>query len=126
MTFCTAIKCVDGRTHTPVISFLTERFQCDYVDFVTEPGVNRIIAENLDDTAVASIVRRVDISVQKHQSRGIAISSHADCAGNPAPEDEQRTHTIAAVKYIRTQFPSVPVIGLWVDANWTVSELEID
>ena len=126
MTFCTAIKCVDGRTTQPVISFLTTRFKCDYVDLVTEPGVNRIIADNLDDTTVASIIRRVDISVEKHQSRGIAISGHADCAGNPAPADEQRSHTIAAVKYIRAHFPSVPVIGLWVDANWTVSELEID
>lgn len=126
MTFCTAINCMDGRTHLSVISFLTKRFGCDHVDLVTEPGPNRIIAENQNSAAVESILQRVSISVDQHQSKGIGIVGHADCAGNPAGKDEQREQTVAAVRFIRNRYPSTPVIGLWLDSNWTVSEIEID
>ena len=84
MRFCTAINCMDGRVQIPVIQYLKDRFDADYVDAVTEPGPNRILAEDADTRIRQSIDRRVGISVEGHGSVGIAVVGHHDCAGNPA------------------------------------------
>ena len=42
ITFATAINCIDGRTHLPVIDYMRGQFGVDFVDMVTEPGPNKI------------------------------------------------------------------------------------
>ena len=126
MKFCTAINCMDGRVQVPVIRYLQDRFDAHYVDVVSEAGPNRILAENSNTAAVKSIERRVAISVQHHHSVGIAVVGHHDCAGNPSSAVEQRRHTAAAVLSIRRMFSHVPVIGLWVNDKWDVSDLQED
>ena len=126
MTFCTAISCMDGRIQIPVISYLQEHFKVDYVDVISEPGPNKILAEGVDQQLLESIWARVEISLTKHDSIGIAVSGHHDCAGNPVAESDQQDHTAAAVRRVRERFGSVPVIGLWVDRNWEVSEIALD
>ena len=126
MEFCTAINCMDGRVQIPVITFLQERFRVDYVDVVSEPGPNRILADGTDQVLLESIWTRVEISITKHDSKGIAVIGHYDCAGNPVDESHQKEHTAAAVRRVRERFGSVPVIGLWVDRNWEVSEIALD
>ena len=123
MSFCTAINCMDGRVQLPVIHFLKERFDADYVDAVTEPGPNRILAEQTDKNTVESILCRVGISVNKHGSKGIAMVGHHDCAGNPADKDEQDSQTHAAVAFLKEHYPDVEIIALWVDEDWQVSEM---
>lgn len=123
MSFCTAVNCMDGRVQIPVIRFLKERFVVDYVDVVSEPGPNRILAEQDDPRAVESILNRVAISVEHHGSVGIAVVGHHDCAGNPATPSEQEGHTRAAVDFIRTKYGGLPVIGLWVDDAWKVTQV---
>ena len=120
--FYTAINCMDGRVQLPVIEYLRDRFKAAYIDAVTEPGPNRLLAEGTDEAAVASIEQRVRISVETHGSIGIAVVGHDDCAGNPASRSEQQQQTAAAVRRIQSRFPGVPVIGLWVDREWTVHE----
>ena len=117
---------MDGRVQLPVVRYLQDRFGADYVDVVSEPGPNRILAEGRDEAALASIKRRVRISVENHQSVGIAVVGHHDCAGNPSSEIEQNRQTLAAVRRIQKAFNHIPVIGLWVDENWNVSELNSD
>ncbi len=123
MEFCTSINCMDGRVQIPVITYLKERFKVDYVDVVSEPGPNRILADGTDQQQLESIWTRVDISITKHDSKGIAVIGHFDCAGNPVDESDQHLHTKAAVRRVRNRFGSVTVIGLWVDSNWEVSEI---
>jgi len=125
--FCTAINCMDGRVQLPVIEYLQQRFGVDYVDALTEPGPNRILAEGSDATALASIERRLRISVEKHGSVGIAVIGHHDCTGNPTPRSEQARQTAAAVRCVRDWIgPSPPVIGLWVDERGCVSQEDAD
>ncbi|MBT8346241.1 MAG: hypothetical protein KJO28_08040 [Desulfofustis sp.] len=126
MKFCTAINCLDGRVQIPVITYLKERFKVDYVDVVSEPGPNKILADGINQQLLESIWTRVEISITKHNSKGIAIIGHHDCAGNPVDESAQHPHTAAAVRRIRDRFGPVPVIGLWVDSNWEVSEISLD
>ncbi len=122
-SFCTAVNCMDGRVQLPVITYLRKRFNVEHVDTITEPGPNLILAERGDKIRIESILRRIGISVEKHSSVGIAVAGHCDCAGNPASEQEQLQHLSAASDFLQKQYPKVPVIGLWVDNKWKITEL---
>ncbi len=123
MRFCTAINCMDGRVQLPVINYLRERFGAEWVDSITEPGPNKILADRSDARAVDSIMARIRISVEKHGSVGIAVVGHHDCAGNPSPKEVQIEQIAHAVKLIQEEFRGVEVIGLWVDGKWNVTEV---
>ena len=124
MSFCTAINCMDGRTQLPVNEYLQKRFKANYVDTITEPGPNGILARQTSPQAVESIFKRVKISLEAHRSVGIAIVGHHDCAGNPVPKEAQLADIRGAMGAVRERFPDVPVIGLWVDDHWTVREID--
>lgn len=123
MRFCTVINCMDGRVQIPVIRYLQKRFRAEYVDSITEAGPNLILSENKDSNSVQSILYRVRISVEKHNSAGIAVVGHYDCAGNPAPKNVQKKHIQSAVYFLRKQFNKTEIIGLWVNSKWQVEEL---
>lgn len=124
MEFCTVINCMDGRIQLPVISFLKKRFNAQYVDAITEPGPNLILGKRTDQNIVDSILRRVEISVHHHHSKGIAVVGHYDCAGNPAEKAEQILHLQDAISFLKGQYPEIKLIGLWVDEHWYVNEIK--
>jgi len=121
--FATAINCMDGRVQLPVIDWLKTQFNVDYVDMITEPGPNKILAENKPSWLIESLQRRVKISVDKHQSLGIAVIGHYDCAGNPVEKDQQILQIKTAVKTLQSWGFDLPVIGLWIDDQWTVQRV---
>jgi carbonic anhydrase len=122
--FATAINCMDGRVQMPANEWIRKKFNVDYVDTITEPGPNKILAENKDSAAIDSIKRRVAISVNKHGSKYIAVLGHHDCAGNPVDKESQLDHIRLAVKIVNSWGFPVETIGLWVDENWQVSEVK--
>ncbi|MFC1671419.1 carbonic anhydrase [Spirochaetota bacterium] len=122
MSFCTAVNCIDGRVQECVIEYLKQRFDVTYVDMITESGPNLILAEKADPGLVESIFNRLKISIEKHASVGVAVAGHYDCAGNPGNEEEQYVHTCDAVKAVLLRHGNIPVIGLWVDEQWSVTE----
>jgi hypothetical protein len=124
MSFCTAVACIDGRVQLPVIAYLKKRFNVEYVDIVTEPGPNLILGELTNYSAMESIFERINISVKYHGSVGIAVMGHHDCYGNPGDKDKQIINIQASVRRIRLRYKDVPVIGLWVNEKWEVSEVE--
>ena len=123
MSFCTVINCMDGRIQLPVIEYLKGRFCVDYVDSITEPGPNLILAQKTNVNVVESIFKRIKISVDHHGSVGIAVAGHYGCAGNPSTKEEQTEHTIEAIRCIKREYSNLEVIGLWINENWKVSEL---
>ena len=86
-TFVTAINCMDGRVQEPVLRWMKQRFEVDYVDMITEPGPDKIMTSGPVD-ALESIKRRVSISVNAHASRVVAVAVHHDCAGYPVSKEE--------------------------------------
>jgi hypothetical protein len=116
--FSTAINCMDGRVQIPVIKFMKEEHGVDYVDMITEPGPNKILARNEDKALIESIKKRVAISVEKHNSKLIAIVGHYDCAGNPADKETQLNHIRNSINTIESWKFNIQVIGLWVDETW--------
>jgi len=117
--FATAINCMDGRVQLPVINWMRERYGVTYVDAITEPGPIKIMAEQQPDAAVESIKHRTDISVHKHGSSVIAVVAHYDCAGNPVDKETQMGQLDLSIAQVKGWGYDVPIIGLWVDEQWT-------
>jgi hypothetical protein len=114
---------MDGRVQIPVIEFLRERFGVDNVDIVSESGPVLYLSEHKDSEEAKSIIRRVNISIDAHDSQGIAIIAHESCAGNPSSGALQRKQLYKAVTYTATLYPGKEVVGLWVDDDWKVNEI---
>jgi len=123
MSVCTAVNCMDGRTQLPVIHYLKKRFNVKYVDIISEPGPNAILAKNTNSSLVKSILDRIEISLSKNLSVGIAVVGHHDCKGNPEGKEEQISSIWKAKKHLRTFFNNVEIIGLWVNEKWEVEEI---
>lgn len=123
MRFCTVINCMDGRVQLPVIRYLQYRFNVECVDSITEAGPNLILAERKPIALVQSVLERLRVSFENHNSVGVAIVGHHDCAGNPAPQHDQIVHIRKAIHLLRQQYRNIEIIGLWVDRNWEVHEV---
>ena len=109
-TFATAINCMDGRTQEPIIYWAKKTLEVDYVDAITEPGPDKILAEG-SDTLVESIKNRVMISVNKHGSQNVIVVSHHDCAGNPVSKKEHLEQLKKSVDVISSWELGVKIIG---------------
>ena len=120
-SFATAINCMDGRVQEPVAAWIKARFHVEYVDEITEPGPDRLLADH-DPVACASIRHRLAISVEKHGSRVVAIVAHHDCAGNPVDREVHLQQLAESLKVVGKWHPEVHLVGLWVDAEGHVQE----
>jgi len=125
MSYYTVINCMDGRVQRPVLDYLTDRFGVEFIDAITEPGINGVLARRGDAPTVDSILRKITLSIEKHQTAGIAVAGHYDCAGNPGDKEHQNRDTAEAVRFLREHFPDTSIIGLWIDELWACHDLEI-
>jgi len=121
--FATAINCIDGRVQLPVIEYIKNKYEVDYVDMITKPGPDKILAENKESFVIDSIKKGIEISVNKHNSKLIAIVGHYDCAGNPVDEKMHIKQIRRAIKMVKSWNLNVQVIGVWVNQNWQVEEV---
>ena len=119
--FCTVVNCMDGRVQIPVINFLQEYFDSEYVDSITEPGPVKIIANGFPNSALKSIHARIKISVEKHNSVGIAIAGHYNCAGNPETKKVQIEQIKKSVQKLNLLYPEIRIIGIWINRKWKVT-----
>ncbi len=119
-----AVNCMDGRVQIPVIEYMMKRYKADYVDMITQPGPAKTLSLIWKKFGQISVYRRLTLSVRRHQAAAIAIVAHHDCAGNPVPAERQHQDIARSLELIRSWDLGVPVIGLWVDENWRVQELD--
>ena len=116
--FATSVSCMDGRIQIPLTNWIKENFSVDYVDTITEPGIDKLIADNTDHE---SIKIKVGISINKHESELIVVSGHYDCAGNPVSNEEHITQIKKGIEVISSWNLGVKVIGVWVDDTWKIN-----
>lgn len=122
-TFACAINCMDGRVQDAVKNFMMENYGVDWVDQVTELGPNKILASpELAEGLVKNIKKRVDISVNHHGSKIVAIVGHFGCAGNPAEKQEQIEHLKKAEQVVKSSGFPAEIILLWVEGDWKTVE----
>ena len=65
-TFATAINCISGRVQLPVITYIKNAQGVDYVDMITAPGVNKLLADGIYLTTTELIKKSAEISVSGH------------------------------------------------------------
>ena len=114
---------MDGRVQDAVKGYMQKNYRVDYVDMITEPGPNKILASpGLAEGLVENIKKRVDISVHHHGSKVVAIIGHFGCAGNPTEKEIQIEHLKKAEETVKSFGFPVEIILLWVDGDWKTVE----
>ena len=108
---------MDGRVQLPVLDWICQQYRIDFVDVITKAGMDGILAlqDNID-----GIIRSINISINVNKSIQIFIVGHYDCKGNPVDEKTHHEHIAKAVKRLKTHYPEIEIIGLWVNSNWQV------
>ena len=114
---------MDGRVQIPVIEWMKKTYGSDYVDVITEPGPDKLMVEERFGVAEVLIKKKVEISIQKHGSKVVAICGHYDCAGNPADMDRHIEQIKESVEIVKSWSLNVEVIGLWIDESWEVHKV---
>jgi len=117
--FATCLICMDGRVQLPTVLWIKENYKIDYVDIITEVGMDGILVN--ESVNIDSILQKVDISIDKHKANDIFIIGHYDCAGNPVNEKIHKRHIRKGVERLKILRPSCEVIGLWVSEQWLCS-----
>ncbi len=123
MDFCTVINCMDGRVQLPVIKYLQTYFKVPFVDSITEPGPIAILAKAETNLLTQNILTRLNVSIEKHESVGLAVTAHYDCAGNPVSKDAQIKQLQASISFLKKQYPQLNIIGLWLDSEFKVHHI---
>lgn len=120
--FGTVLECMDGRPQRKVADYLTTSFGVRHVDTITTAGMVRHLGE--DTAQTPTILENLDISIDKHGSRNVAVVAHHDCAGNPVSNKTQKQQIVAAVARLENLYPEVQVAGLWLNENWIVERIQ--
>lgn len=111
---------MDGRVQLPVLTWIKENYPVDFVDVITEAGMDGVLAKQQD---IAEVQRSIKVSVNINKSTRLFIVGHYDCRGNPVPEEAHRQEITDAVKRLKPLWPAQQVIGLWVNNKWQVEQI---
>ena len=116
-TRATCLNCMDGRVQLPVLTWIKANYPVDFVDVITEAGMDAVLAKQED---ISEVLRSIKVSVNLNKSTRLFIVGHYDCRGNPVEESSHRAAIVDAVKRLRPLWPTQDVIGLWVNDRWQV------
>ena len=115
------LNCMDGRVQLPVIKWIKDEYEFDFVDMLTEPGMDGLLSD--EKFILAPLLKKMLISIQVNSAKKIFVAGHYDCRGNPVSDAEHKRQIIAGVQRLRIDFPQTEVIGLWVNSMWEVEKL---
>jgi hypothetical protein len=113
---------MDGRVQDAVKNYMQKNYNADWVDQITEPGPIKILAENTEKQIIENIKKRVDISVNHHGSKIVAIVGHEDCAGNPVSKEEQILQLKKSEEVVKSFGFDTEITLLYVEGDWQTVE----
>ena len=116
-TRATCLNCMDGRVQLPVINWIKANYPVDFVDVITEAGMDGVLAKQED---ITEILRSIKVSVVLNHSTRLFVIGHYDCRGNPVEKDIHQEEIVNAVKRLKPLWPAQEVMGLWVNDQWQV------
>ena len=114
-TFATAVTCMDGRIQQSVVDWARRHFDVDYIDMVTVPGPDRVLAQ--DFLVRLRLAADVAVSRRAHGSHQLVVASHADCVGNPVSDDEHEQMVREGTSWLAMQLPTMTIVGVHVDVE---------
>ena len=97
-----------------------EHFGVYFVDSITEPGMDKLLAEGKNLSLIDWVRAKGEISTEKHNSRKAVVVGHLECAGNPVVRDEHIVHIQTAVKQVESWRLFDDVVGLLVNEDWEI------
>ena len=113
----TCLNCMDGRVQLPVLTWIKANYPVDFVDVITEAGMDGILAKQED---ISEVLRSIKISVNLNKSIRLFVVGYYDYRGNPVDENCHRKEIANAVQRLKPFWPAQEVIGLWVNDQWQV------
>ena len=116
-TRATCLNCMDGRVQLPVITWIKANYPVDFVDVITEAGMDGVLAKQED---ISEILRSIKVSVDINKSTRLFVVGHYDCRGNPVDNKYHHDEIVNAVERLRPLWPAQEVFGLWVNDHWQV------
>lgn len=119
-TRATCLNCMDGRVQLPVLTWIKENYPVDFVDVITEAGMDGVLARQED---ISEVLRSIKVSVNINKSTRLFIVGHYDCRGNPVDEALHHQEIKDSVARLKPLWPAQQVIGLWVNSNWKVEKV---
>lgn len=126
-TFFTVVGCMDGRVQGVVAQFGEKKFKAKYPDTITDAGIVARISKNPDPKYFGDLQKKLLVSIDKHNSTGIIVDGHQECAGNPVDDQTHKNDIQNAVEFIKVITNNrVPVMGVFVTngkSGWSVLEL---
>src|ERR1700676_4433739 len=79
----TCLNCMDGRVQFPVLQLIKDNYRVDFVDVITEAGMDNVLSNQED---IREVLRSITISVNVNKSTRLFVVGHYDCRGNPVDE----------------------------------------
>lgn len=113
---------MDGRVQLPVLTWIKSNYPIDYVDVITEAGMDGVLAKQED---ISEILRSIKVSINLNKSTKIFIVGHHDCRGNPVDVKLHRDEIHLAAERLKKEWPNHEVIGLWVNNTWNVERVSV-
>jgi carbonic anhydrase len=104
---------MDGRVQLPIINWIIANYEVKYVDMITTPGMDGILADKNNN--IEDILEKINVSKEVHSTKHIFIVGHHDCLANPVNIETHKKHITDAVNRIKELHQSSNVIGLWLD-----------
>ena len=108
---------MDGRVQLPVLQWIKTNYPVDFVDVITEAGMDNVLANQED---IREVLRSITISVNVNKSTRLFVVGHYDCRGNPVEENVHRQEINSSVKRLKEHWPTHEIVGLWVNKKWEV------
>ena len=107
-TRATCLNCMDGRVQLPALTWIKAHYPVDYVDVITEAGMDGVLARQED---ISEILRSIKVSVNLNKSTRLFVVGHHDCRGNPIDKKRHHEEISRAVKRLKPLWPAQEVIG---------------
>lgn len=108
---------MDGRVQLPVLHWIKANYPVDFVDVITEAGMDGVLSSQQD---ISEVVRSINVSVNVNKSTRLFVVGHHDCRGNPVEEGTHLAQVRKSVKRLKEHWPTHEIVGLWVNNTWQV------
>lgn len=119
-TFFTSVGCMDGRVQKAVGQYASLLYGAEYPDTITRAGLDGIFSkDDIDPQVYESVKNMIMVSVNMHNSYGIVVHGHEECAGNPVDHEQHRQDIKKSVETIREMVKdsNIDVRGVYVRLN---------
>lgn len=131
-SFFTSVGCMDGRVQDVVAKFGQQKFSAKYPDTITEAGMVGQLGKDVIDPALLESLqfKVVIVSIGKHNAVGVVVHGHAECAGNPVSDNQQKVDIRRSVQVLKSLVGEVPVVGVFLkrsvtdSSQWEVEEVQ--